>query len=63
VTRRLPTLTTAELLAVMLLERFGVTSEAVRERPPTPLEMTKRRLVLIGRDTEEERTGSDAERR
>lgn len=41
-------MTREELLRELLVERFGPAAETAKERPPTPLEMTKRRLVLIG---------------
>jgi hypothetical protein len=33
----------------LLNERFGTVRQLERERPPTPYEITKRRLVLLGR--------------
>lgn len=32
----------------LLAERFGTVRELQRERPPTPWEITQRRLVLLG---------------
>lgn len=43
-------------LRELLDERFGTVRQLERERPPTPYEITKRRLVLLGRHDEEMRT-------
>lgn len=40
-------------LRVLLDERFGTVRQLERERPPTPYEITKRRLALLGRRTAE----------
>lgn len=40
------------LVTELTVERFGAVSALVVERPPTPLEMTRRRLVLLGVDDE-----------
>lgn len=40
------------LLRALLDERFGPVRQVEKERLPTPYEITKRRLVLLGRQTE-----------
>jgi len=40
-------------LRALLDERFGTVRQLERERPPTPYEITKRRLVLLGRQADE----------
>lgn len=37
------------LLRALLEERFPDPGSVEKERPPTPYEITKRRLVLLGR--------------
>lgn len=39
------------LLRELITERFGTLRQLQRERPPTPWEITRRRLVLMGHGT------------
>lgn len=45
-------MTADELRAVLLLERYGPLRKVLRERPPTPEQIEKRRRVLNGEDEE-----------
>ncbi len=38
-----------QLLRELMAERFGTLADLRRERPPTPWEITQRRLALVGR--------------
>ncbi len=50
-------MTRKQLLHALLAERFGPLAEVAKEVPPTALEMTRRRLVLIGREVEAQPLG------
>lgn len=43
-------MTDEDLRRAMLLERYGPLREVLRERPPTPEQLARRRRVLVGEE-------------